>query len=175
METLGREPLDAARGSQRIELEPQLLSGFFFRRTLTIQFLDLVAVPQQLEVLPRGKEQRRHEEHGNARSFPQFAQPGFVDFADHGIVADVFFDGVFERLHHVILSAARNFALRARGLRATSSSVGTSGFFVSTSIPAPPRSSLRSVCFTMRSSSEWNVMTTSRAATVSLLAATSMN
>ena len=60
--------------------------------------------------------------------------------------------------------AARSLALRARGLRCTSSSLGTIGFFVSTFTAASSlRSSARSVCFTIRSSSEWNAITTSRA------------
>src|SRR5207247_650188 len=119
------------------------------------------------------------EESRDAERLPQLALARLVDLAHDRVVADVLLNGVLERLHQAILSAARSFALRARGLRPTSSTPGTNGFFVSTFIPARPRSgrwglraSARSVCFTMRSSSEWNVMMTSRAATASLSAAT---
>ena len=61
-----------------------------------------------------------------------------IDFADDGIVPDVLFDCVFERLHtfsvdgYASRSATRSLALRARGLACTSSSLGTIGFFVAT-------------------------------------------
>ena len=51
------------------------------------------------------------------------------------------------------LSAARNFALRARGLRPISSSPGVTGFFVS-NLYCHPFAPSRIASFTMRSSSE---------------------
>ena len=59
-------------------------------------------------------------------------------------------------------SAARSLALRARGLRSSSSSPGTTGRFVSTRTIASARSSARKVCLTIRSSSEWKLITTTR-------------
>ena len=92
------------------------------------------------------------------RPIPTARAAALVDLADDRVVANVLLDGVFERLHHVFLSSARqveqssgrsraptvpatrqadrsatrSFALRARGLVVTSASVGTIGFFVST-------------------------------------------
>ncbi len=71
---------------------------------------------------------------------PQLALPRLVHFADDRVVANVLLDGVLERLQPWLApailiasrSAARSFALRARGLLRTSSSLGTTGFFVST-------------------------------------------
>src|SRR5690625_4943881 len=60
--------------------------------------------------------------------------------------------------HAAVLSNARKRALRARGLVSFSASVAPSGRFVSTS----KSGSRRRLCFTMRSSSEWKLMTTSR-------------
>ena len=65
----------------------------------------------------------------------QLPLPRLVDLADDRVVADVLLDRVFEvqsRRAHASLSIARSFALRARGLRATSASAGTTGRFVST-------------------------------------------
>src|SRR5216684_6642512 len=55
------------------------------------------------------------------------------------------------------LSAARNFALRARGLRSISSSPGVTGLFVS-NLYCPRFAPSRIVSFTMRSSSEWKLI-----------------
>src|SRR5450759_5086409 len=78
-----------------------------------------------------------------------------VHFADDRVVANVLLDRVLE-VHsvHANLSIARSFALRARGLRATSSSAATSGSFVKITSPSPAFSIARNVCFTIRSSSE---------------------
>src|SRR5271157_1297544 len=59
-----------------------------------------------------------------------------------------------------VRSAARNLALRDRGLRSISSSSAVTGFLVSTRY-TPSRAPSRNASFTMRSSSEWKLMTTS--------------
>src|SRR5205823_5482358 len=51
-------------------------------------------------------------------------------------------------------TATRSFALRARGLVATSVSAASTGFFVTARHAAP-----RNACFTRRSSSEWKLIT----------------
>ena len=102
--------------------------------------------------------------------------PIAIDLADDRVVADVFLDCVFEGLGRHVRSAcsdrvaARSFALRARGFRSISASLGTSGRFVRIVMP-PAVCSARSVCFTTRSSSEWNVITTRRPAGASRSAA----
>src|SRR5262249_9594190 len=131
--------------------------GLFLRGFLPLQLLDLIPVPQQLEVLPRREEQGNDEECGNAHRLPQLALALLIDLADDRVVADVFLDRVFEGFRHdqaATFSAARSFALRARGFRSTSSSVGVIGFLVSTFTVPRCCSSARNVCLTMRSSSE---------------------
>src|SRR5437867_6799183 len=112
-------------------------------------------------MLPCGKENGQHEERRDGHRFRELALPRLVDLADDRIVPNVFLDDVLERFHTAsdrtpkgsvargqpwpTRSAARSFALRARGLRSTSSARGTSGFFVSTFTPAPRCSSRRSV------------------------------
>src|SRR5271166_3217703 len=59
-----------------------------------------------------------------------------------------------------VRSAARNFALRDRGLRSISSWSAVTGFLVSTRY-TPLRAPSRKASFTMRSSSEWKLTTTS--------------
>ncbi len=77
---------------------------------------------------------------------------------------------------HPTRSAARSLALRARGFRSISSSPGSIGLPVSTRDQPPhPRSSARSVCFTMRSSSEWKLITASRPPACSRAAARPRN
>src|SRR6266849_10497352 len=163
MELLGRDRLDPLGGFQRVDLEPQPAPCFFFRGPLTLQLLDLVAMAEQLEMLPRREEQDQHEERGDAGRLPELALPRPVDLADDRVVPHILLDGVLEGLHQAILSATRSLALRARGLRSTSSSRGTIGFFVKTCTSPSRCWSARSVCFTIRSSSEWNVITTRRA------------
>src|SRR5262249_767220 len=145
---------------QRLDLESQPPGRFFLSSALALQLLHLVPVPQQLEMLPGREQQDGDEESGDADRLPQLALLLLVDFPDDGIVANVLLDRVLERLHQDILSAARSFALRARGFRPTSSSRGTSGFFVSTCTSPSRCCSARIVCLTMRSSSEWKVITT---------------
>src|SRR5215471_9133614 len=132
MQLLGRELLDPLRRAERVDLEAQAAGDVLFGGALALDLLDLVAVPQQLEMLPRGEEQHQHEEAGDADRLPQLALPVLVHFADDRIVAHILLDRVLEGFHQAVLSAARSFALRDRGLRSTSASVGTSGFFVST-------------------------------------------
>src|SRR5262245_60113684 len=126
---------------------------------LLLHLLEPVSMTQQLEVLPRGEEQHDDEEHADECRAPHLAVPLAIDLADDRVVADVFLDRVFEGLRRHVrtaccsLPSARSFALRARGFRSTSASVGTTGRFVRMPI-APDACNARSVCFTMRSSRE---------------------
>ena len=136
---------------------------------LLLHLLDLVSMTQQLEVLPCGEEHDGNQKHSYASRPPQLELAILVYFADDRIVPNVLLDGAFKvsRGHEAIsqsldtqatLSAARSLALRARGLRLISSSVGRIGRFVSTRTrlsPSPllPLSSRKTV-FTTRSSSE---------------------
>src|SRR5439155_26437566 len=95
----GGEPLDALGRPEGADFEAQLPPGFFFGGALPVQLFDLVPVAQQLEVLPRRKQQQQHEESRHAERFPQLALPRLVDFAHDRVVADVLPDGVLERLH----------------------------------------------------------------------------
>src|SRR4051794_866908 len=63
--------------------------------------LDFVAVPQQLEVLPRREQQDEDEQRGHADRLPELALPGLVHLADDRVVANVLLDGVFERFGHL--------------------------------------------------------------------------
>src|SRR5688500_5245767 len=121
-------------------------------------------MPQQLEVLPCREQEDQDEEPADRQRSPQLPLALVVHLADDRVVAHVFLDRVFE-IHraHASLSIARSFALRARGLRATSASPGITGLRVSTRRAASPAASARKRCLTMRSSSEWNVITASRA------------
>src|SRR6266508_2457270 len=156
MEPFDRKRFDAFGRLQRFDLEAQPAARLLFRRALTLHLFHFVPVTQQLEMLPGREQEREHEKRGDAERFPELALPRFVDLADDRVVANVFLDRVLERLRHgyASLSAARSFALRARGLLWISSSRAMSGFFVSTLTPAPRCSRPRSVCFTIRSSSE---------------------
>src|SRR5579884_2915971 len=161
VQRLGGERLDARGRPQRFDFELQPPRRLLLGGALALHLLDLIAVAQHLEVLPGREQQDDDEEGGNRDRLPHLPVAFFVHFADDRVVADVLLDRVLEGFGHryAILSTARSFALRARGFRATSASPGTIGFFVSTSSCA----SARKVCLTIRSSSEWNVITTSRA------------
>src|SRR5829696_2937753 len=155
MELLGRDLLDAPRRAERLDLERKVPVDLLFRGALLLHPLDLITVPEQLEVLPRGEEYDNHEEQPNAHGSPELPLARLVDLADDRVVANVLLDRVLE-VHsaHANLSIARSFALRARGLRATSSSAAVSGRLVRMRRPSPVFSRARKVCFTMRSSSE---------------------
>src|SRR5437762_13512457 len=154
MELLGGNRLDPLGGFQRVDLEPQPAPRFFFRGPLTLHLLDLITMAEQLEMLPCREEQDEHEERGDTDRLRELDLPRLVHLADDRVVAHILLDGEFEGLHQAILSATRSLALRARGLRSTSSSRGTIGFFVNTCTSASRCWSARSVCFTIRSSSE---------------------
>src|SRR5262245_10835540 len=168
---LGRGLLDALRRPQSLELESKMTVDVVFVGAIALDLLDPVAVPQQLEVLPCGKQQNRNEQAEDAERRPQLALPLLVDLTDDLIVANVLSDFVFKGACLIHPSsyapplpafqlrcdrtAARNLALRARGLAATSSSVAVTGCFVSSETTASsPRARSRSVCLTTRSSSE---------------------
>ena len=56
-----RELFNSLRGFQRFDFQAQAPAGFLLRRMLPLQLLELIAVPEQLEVLPGRKEQGDHE------------------------------------------------------------------------------------------------------------------
>src|SRR5262249_22462890 len=149
---------------QRLDLEPQVTIDLFFGGALLLHALDLVSVPEQFEVLPGREQQHDDEEETDPDRAPELALPRLVDLADDRVVANVLLDRVLEvHIAHANLSIARSFALRALGLRATSSSAGVSGRLVTMRSGPSGRASARNACFTMRSSSEWNAITASRA------------
>src|SRR5688572_27326154 len=170
------DSLDAARRSQCLDLEAQVAVHVLFRRAVPLHTLDLVSVAEQLEVLPGREQDDQDEKCADAEGSPQLALARFVHLAHDRIVPDVLLDGVFEvQRAHASLSIARSFALRARGLRATSASAGVTGLRVSTRSAISPAASARKTCLTMRSSSEWNVITASRAPARSRRDASSRN
>ena len=152
-----RDPLDAARRAQRLDLEPQMAVDFFLRRPLPLHPLDLVAVAQQLEVLPGREQQDDDQEHAPIPTDRHSCRCRASSTSRTiGLLRTSFLIAYSKSIAaHASLSIARSFALRARGLRATSASAGLSGRFVSDAQRRfAGRSSARNVCFTMRSSSE---------------------
>src|SRR5262245_43066421 len=128
---------------------------FFLGGALLLQPFHQVAVLHQLEVLPGREQEHDDEQRADRHRSPQLLLPRLVDLADDRVVANVLLDRVLEiGGAHASLSIARSFALLARGLRATSSALASSGRLVSTRIAASPWASARNVCLTMRSSSE---------------------
>jgi hypothetical protein len=91
-------------------------------------------VAQQLEVLPGRERADQHEKAGDADRLPQLALPRLVHLADDRVVADVFLDCVLEGFASVRQPFRGRGASRCAraGCARTSSSRGTSGFFVST-------------------------------------------
>src|SRR4029078_1998876 len=160
---LGRDLLYALRRPQRLDLEAQMTVHFLLGGALLLHALDLIAVAQQLEVLPRGEEQHHHQEEPDPGRAPQLLLPRLVHLADDRVVANVLLDRVLE-VHraHANLSIARSFALRARGVRSTSASGAESGRLVTMPSCSSAFAMARNVCLTMRSSSERDVITASR-------------
>ena len=114
-------------------------AGFLLGGALALHLLEPVAVPQQLEVLPGREQQDEHEERRDADRLPELALPRLVHFPDDRVVANVLLDRVFEGFSHALAailirsrSAARSFALRARGFVAHFVVARHDGFFVST-------------------------------------------
>src|SRR5688572_3400780 len=179
LEVLDRHLLDALRGAQRLDFQAQVAIDLFFTGAFALEALHLVAVQHQLQRLPGGEQHDQHEHGADSGRAPQLPLPLLVDLPDDRVVANVLLDRVFEIKSapdgHASLSMARSFALRARGLRSISASPGTIGRLVSTWSAARPCASARKACFTMRSSSEWNVITTRRAPASSRLQALARN
>src|SRR5262249_19188400 len=159
-----RNMLDARRRPERLDLKAQVAIDLFLLGALALHSLHLVTVPEQGEPLPRREQNHQRQESDDDDRLQQLTLPRLIDLANDRIVADVFFHRVPEiGPAHASLSIARSLALRARGLRATSWSSGTTGFRVSTRTAPSPAASARNACLTMRSSSEWNVMIANRA------------
>src|SRR5262249_30743605 len=138
--------------SQRLDLELEMTVDFLLRHAFLLHLLQPVAVPQQLEVLPRRKQQHCDQQTADADRPPELTLPVPVDLADDWVVADVLFDRVFKGVgsnavasglyavacRHASRSAARNLALRARGFLSISASDGITGLFVSTRMAPSP-------------------------------------
>ena len=165
----GRERLDALRRPQRLDLQPDTAG-----RALPAAAVH-AASPRPDSRGAAARSAARPRRAGRSTSTPatptdfHSSRCRAVHFTDDRVVANVLLDGVFERFHAfsndgptarspgASRSAARrrlSFALRARGLRRTSSSPGTIGFLVSTRIAISLCAKARNVCLTMRSSSE---------------------
>ena len=139
--------LNTLRGAQCRNLQLQVAIQFFFGCAFLLQPLHQVAVTHELEVLPRRKEQHRYEQRADADGAKQLPLPRLVDLAHDRVVAHVFLDGVFEvGRAHASLSIARNLALRARGLRATSSSPASIGRLVRIRIAVLRRARAHGTC-----------------------------
>src|SRR3954470_11180046 len=159
-----RQARDAPGRAQGGDLQAQVAVDLLLLRPLLLHLLNLVAVAQQLEVLPRREQQDHDQDPADRERAPDLALTLIVHLANDQVVAYVFLDRVLEvDRTHASLSIARSLALRARGLRATSASAGVTGLRVSTRRAVSPAASARNVCLTTRSSSEWKVMTASRA------------
>src|SRR6266850_2963303 len=129
-----RDPL---RSRQRRKLHLQLIPLSLQQYFLDLQSFDLITQPNNIDTFPHKHENQQHTGHNR------------------------------QRLHECppldTRWAARNLALRDRRFRSDSALVGICGFLVSTtnagsSLPE----SARNVCFTIRSSSEWNEITQRR-------------
>src|SRR5438552_12133154 len=129
---------------------------FVLRGPLLLHLLDPVAVAQQLEVLPRGKEQDRDQKDPDTDRAPHLVMALAIDLADDRVVPDILLDCVFEFAVHDArpISAARSLALLARGFRSISASPGTTGRLVRIRSPRTSLTSAPSLCFAIRSSSE---------------------
>src|SRR4051812_41858488 len=114
---------------------------------------------------PCPEQQHRHHQPANPERPEELALLLPVHLADDGVVADVLFDCVLEVDAHASatpFSTTRRRALRARGLCATSASSGRIGLRVIVRNVSPASTMRRNVCFTTRSSSEWNAITAIR-------------
>jgi hypothetical protein len=99
VEPLGRKSFDALGRLQGLYFQPVLPAELFLQGTFALELLDLIAMAQQFEVLPRREEQHQDEKTCDPDRGPQFALSLFVDFTDDCAVSNVLLDGVFERLH----------------------------------------------------------------------------
>src|SRR5262245_10980953 len=153
--------LDALGRAQLLDPVLELAVALLLVGQLLAQLALVVAVSNLLDLPPDREDEHGNEQQADEHRAPQLPMALRVDLPHDRVVADVLLDGVLECLaghdasppRHSTRSAARSLALRARGFRSTSASAGTTGRFVSTFRP-PPACSDRSVCFTMRSSSE---------------------
>ena len=138
---LTRALLDTAGRLQRRDLDLELAKDDLHVGALAVEALELVGKVHLLDAQPddgeaADDEERRHDEAGDER-------------ASHAGILLMMQSLLFR---HGSRSSTRSFALRARGLARTSSSPGWRGDGSSAANPAP--SSVRNVCFTMRSSPE---------------------
>src|SRR4030095_17136105 len=141
--------LEAARRAQgrppALELPDPILSA----RALAPDGVQPIGEMHLLDPDADDREGAGHEERRGGENHDQRASHARVRVAMKPLV-----------LLHASRSSTRSFALLARGFARTSSSVGCRGDGSSAANPAGSRA--RNVCFTMRSSPEWNEMTPSR-------------
>src|SRR5262245_1463476 len=131
---LRRHFCDPLRSHQRRKLHLQLVPLSLQQYFLGLQSFDLISQSDDIDTFPDKHEDQQY--------------PGYKCHLLHE------YPSLNTR------RTARNLALRDRGFRSDSSLLGTCGFLVSTtkagsSLPE----SARNVCFTIRSSSEWNEIT----------------
>ena len=142
----------------------------YLGRVFALHLLELVSVSQQLEVLPRPEQQDGDEKQPDSAAVRHISRCRSRSTSRTMGLLRMSFLMAYSNVSPVMVcliqrprSATRSFALRARGFRSTSASLGTTGRFVRIVRPmSPVACSERSVCFTIRSSREWKAMTAIR-------------
>jgi len=149
--------IDSLRITKRSAFQLKLAGGLRQLLFFLLRFLDAIAILDPLVVLPRIREETKQKHPSQHRHDKVIAAALIIGFANNVAVDDALFKTDLNG--HQFFSHARNFALRARGLLRTSSSVAVTTFFVRM---RPESVDARNFCFTIRSSSEWNEITTTR-------------
>src|SRR5262245_42854099 len=122
--------VDTLRIPQLRALHAELPAGFCQLFFFLLRFLDAVSVLYPLIMLPGVNEETQQNHGGEPRHHNVVAIALHIGFADDVAVDDSLFQMDF--YGHQLLSHTRSFALRARGLRRTSSSPAVTTFFVRT-------------------------------------------
>src|SRR5262249_40862701 len=128
----------------------KLFSSFEEHLPLLLRLFDAICILNPPVMLPTIKQKTESEESGDQRNQDVFATAADIGLANDGCIVDPFVEVDFDSRHY-FFSHARNFALRARGLRRTSSSTAVTTFLVNT---VPGTEGVRNLFFTIRSSSE---------------------
>src|SRR5881628_1258207 len=132
-----------------MRVQPKLAPDLSQLLFLLLGLLDAIAVLDPLVVLPAVGKETEQKNPSQCRHDDVITMAFRVALADHAIVDDPFFKMDFNG--HQLLSHARNFALRARGLPCSSFSFAATTFLVRTD---PATAGARNFCLTIRSSSE---------------------
>ncbi len=77
-------------------LEPELPIGLVLCRPCRLQIVQLVPVPDQLDLPPYGEHQDGDEEHPHRDRPPHLTMPLAIDLSDDWVVAHILLDGVLE-------------------------------------------------------------------------------